>query len=245
MNNFELIKGHRRRIIAKYRVSGIKSWHDYEILEMALFYGLPRVDTKPMAKKLLSKFSTLNGVINADNQYLEEVEGIGEYACNFLHFLRDFCLKISEETLSENKESGTNNCDQYLDSSEKVFNFLKLLIGHKKEEKFVIIFLNSNNKVVGFEVLAEGTANEVFIYPRKVVERVLYYHAVAVILAHNHPTGNLEPSDFDIEFTNKIKLMLELIDVILLDHLIIHHSSFFSFTEHGLIAQYGDVSDQE
>ena len=225
------VQGHRKRVMEKYQKAGFKSWYDYEILELALFYILPRVDTKPIAKRLVDKFGSINGIINAEEKYLQEIEGIAEYSITFLRFLRDFCLRVSEEKLFDKDATITSNI---LDSSEKVFQFLKLLIGAKSEEEFILIFLNNQNKVIAFETLAQGVANEVFVYPRKVVEKVLYYNAVAVILAHNHPSGDLTPSDFDIDFTNKIKLTLELMDIILLDHLIISNSSFFSFTEHGL-----------
>lgn len=229
----KLVLGHRQRVVQKFTKSGFLGWHEYEILEMALFYAIPRKDTKDIAKKLLLKFGSLNDILNADEKALKELDGISGYTTSFLKFLKELFIKLSEKNLI-NDFSNSNN-SVIINSTESAYNFLKFLIGSNKDEEFVIIFLNNKNSVIAYESLSKGTIDHVAVYPRKLLERVLHHNAVGLILSHNHPSGDLEPSIFDKEMTTNFKYILTGIEVQLLDHLIVSNDGYFSFSENGLL----------
>lgn len=218
--------GHRQRIKDKYKKSGIDGWLDYEILELVLSYSIARKDTKPIAKELMSRFKTINGVLNADSKELESVSGISEHTTLFLKLLKDIAVLYLEDDL-HNKD--------LLSSSEAVFNYLKASLKGCTDEEFRSLFLNSRNQLIAGEMLQTGTVNRSVVYPRKIVERALHQHAVGVIVAHNHPAGTLTPSAEDITVTKAIKEALNTVDIKLLDHIIIGGSGYFSFNEKELL----------
>lgn len=164
-----------------------------------------------------------------------EIKGIASYSVCYLKFLGSLFVKLSEQKLV--KDFSNTEDISVINSSESAYNFLKFLIGSKKDKEFIIIFLNNKNCVIANESLSRGTIDEVSVYPRKLIERVLYHNAVDIILAHNHPSGDLEPSDFDKQMTINFQNILSTIEVQLLDHLIVSKDEFFSFTEHGLMEQ--------
>ena len=142
--------------------------------------------------------------------------------------LKEFYIKLTFE--KSNKENKS-----IIDSISSAFNIFRFLIGSLKEENVGIIYLDNSNKMLNYEIFTQGTINEVFIYIRSLVEKVLKNNAAGIIIAHNHPTGELLPSDEDVELTNKIKNSLELVDVMLLDHLIVSEMNYFSFSENNLL----------
>ena len=218
--------GHRQRIKDKYKKSGIDGWLDYEILELVLSYSIARKDTKPIAKELMSRFKTINGVLNADSTELESVSGISEHTTLFLKLLKDIAVLYLEDDL-HNKD--------LLSSSEAVFNYLKASLKGCTDEEFRSLFLNSRNQLISGETLQTGTVIRSVVYPRKIVERALHQHAVGVIVAHNHPAGTLTPSEEDITVTKAIKEALNTVDIKLLDHIIVGGSGYFSFNEKELL----------
>jgi DNA repair protein RadC len=218
--------GHRRRIKTKYKKSGIKGWFDYEVLELALSYAIARKDTKPIAKELITKYKTINGVLNADPKELKSLPGISEHTSLFLKLLKDIAiLYVKHDLHSKN----------LLSSPEPVFNYLKASLKGCVDEEFKTLFLNSRNQLIETEDFQTGTANKAVIYPRKIAERALYHHAVGVIIAHNHPAGSLEPSKQDREVTKAIQDALRTVDIKLLDHIIIGGNGYFSFNTKGLL----------
>ncbi|OGS44962.1 MAG: hypothetical protein A2539_04610 [Elusimicrobia bacterium RIFOXYD2_FULL_34_15] len=212
--------GHRKRLKEKYKKNGINGWLDYEVLELALSYAIPRKDTKPIAKELISRFKTINGVLDADRKYLEEVKGISEHTAFFLKLLKDVAILYMEK--------GIHNKD-LLSSPQLVYDYLKTSLRGASDEEFKILFLDNRNKLIGIETFESGTVNHAVVYPRKVVERALYNHAVGVIIAHNHPSGALQPSQDDIDVTKTIKNALRTVEITLLDHIIIGHNDYYSF----------------
>jgi DNA repair protein RadC len=246
LNDENFVAGHRQRVFQKFTKSGFLGWHDYEILEMALFYTIPRKDTKEIAKILLKKFGSISNILDADPKDLIEIKGISVYSASFFKFLKTFFIKLSEENLVKNFKMINENLN-VINSTESAYNFLKFLIGANKDEEFVIIFLDNKNGIIGYESLSKGTIDEVVVYPRKLVERVLHHNAVGIILAHNHPSGDLQPSDMDKAITVNFKNVLMAIEVTLLDHLIISKNGFFSFNQHGLlddVVENENVEDQ-
>jgi len=218
--------GHRQRIKDKYKKSGIDGWLDYEVLELALSYAIARKDTKPIAKKLITRFKTINGVLDADRQELKNVLGISEHAALFLSLLKDIAILYFE--------SGLHN-KNLLSSPEVVYAYLKASLKGSADEEFKTLFLNGSNQLIAVETLQTGTVNKSVVYPRKIIERALYHHAVGVIIAHNHPAGTLKPSQDDCAVTKAIKDALKTVEISLLDHIIIGDNDYFSFNEKGLI----------
>jgi DNA repair protein RadC len=217
--------GHRQRIKEKYEKSGMDGWHDYEVLELALSYAIPRKDTKPIAKDLLARFKSLNVVLDADRKDLETVKGISKHSALFLRFLKDVSVLYMEK--------GIHGRD-LISSPQVVFDYLKVALKGLADEEFKMLFLDSRNQLIAMEGLKAGTVNRSVVFPRKVVERALYHHAVGVIIAHNHPAGSLEPSVEDQDITRTIQDALKTVDIKLLDHIIIGGNEYFSFKENGI-----------
>lgn len=217
--------GHRKRIKAKYKTNGIKGWLDYEILEFALSFAISRKDTKPIAKELLSKFKTINGVLDADRKDLQKIRGISEHTALFLNFLKDIAVIYLEKGLYKK---------DLLSSPDVVYDYLKASLKGAVDEEFKVMFLNSRNHLLGIETIQKGTVNKSVVYPRKIVERALHNHATGVIIAHNHPGESLKPSEDDCRITKAIKEALKTVDVVLLDHIIIGGNGYFSFKENSI-----------
>ncbi len=216
---------HRRRIKNKYLSEGLDGWYDYEVLELLLFYAIPRKDTKPIAKNLLKKFRNLSGVISADVKELEEVEGVSAHSSVFLKMIEEVTVLCHHEKLQDK---------DLLNSPKLVSDYLKSSLKYSPDEQFRVLFLNTRNRLIKAETLHTGTVNRSVVYPRKVVERALYHHSTGVILSHNHPAGSLTPSPDDIEATKSIRKALDTVEVNLLDHIIIGGNGYFSFAENGI-----------
>lgn len=218
--------GHRKRIKEKYKDSGLKGWLDYEVLELALSYAVPRKDTKPVARELLKKFKSINGVLDAGVVELQSINGISEHAALFMKLLKDISKLYLEAVLSGK---------DLIDSPEAVINYLKTTLRGSKDEEFHALFLNSANRLLAAETIQKGTVNKSVVFPRKIVEQALSNHAVGVIVAHNHPGETLKPSSDDIRVTRAIADALQTVDVSLLDHIIIGGNGYFSWRENRLL----------
>ena len=218
--------GHRKRIKEKYKKGGLSGWLDYEVLEFALSYSIPQKDTKAIAKQLLNKFKSINAVLDANRADLQTLFGISEHTALFLNFLKDIAIIYLETGLFDR---------DLLSSPECVYNYLKASLKGNNDEEFKVLFLNNKNHLIATETLQKGTVDKATIYPRKVVERALYNHAVGIIIAHNHPSGTLKPSKEDCAVTKSVKDALKTVDISLLDHIIIGGNDYFSFNSKGLI----------
>lgn len=218
--------GHRKRLKAKYLASCMKGWQDYEALEFALTFAIPRKDTKSAAKKLLARFKSLNSVINADVKELETIEGISKHSAIFLRFLRDFSRFYSEKEVMGR---------DIISSPEEAVDYLRVIIRDCADEEFHALFVDSRNRLIASENIHKGTVNKSVVYPRKIVERAIYHHCAGLILAHNHPAGTLKPSEEDIETTKAVNNALQTVDISLLDHIIIAGNGHFSWKENNLI----------
>jgi DNA repair protein RadC len=218
--------GHRKRLKQKYEQNGINGWLDYEILEFILFYAIPRKDTKLIAKRLLSKFKTIRGILDADRKEIESVKGISKNSTLFLKLLKDIFVFYMEQNIHER---------DLLSSPKLVYDYLKARLKGLADEEFKMMFLDSRNQLISMESLKNGTVNRVIVFPRKIVERALYNHAVGVIIAHNHPSGSIEPSVEDQNITETIREALNTVDIKLLDHIIIGGNDYFSFRENRIV----------
>lgn len=221
-------EGHRERLRKRYIKSGLEGFNDYEVLELLLTYSIARKDVKPIAKKLIEKFGTIDEIAKSDIKSLLEVDGIGEGSAVFLKLIGDIALTLYREKI-EDKDILT------IKSKNSLLSYLRGEIGYSPREEFKILFLDSSNKLIANETLFYGTIDKSAIYPREIVERVIKNRAKSVIFAHNHPSGSISPSKKDIELTQYMYDSLKLLEIRLLDHIIITKNSYFSFLEEGLI----------
>ena len=205
---------------------GIDHFQDHQILEMLLFYVIARKDTNEIAHGLIKEFGSFSGVLDAEVEDLQKVEGIGENAAIFLASFAPAAKRY-------------NYCKwckkPHLNSSAKAGEFAMTLFQDLRYECFYMICLDNQNYVKYTAKTFEGTINEAPVYPRLVVETALKHGASSVILAHNHPGGSLKPSQGDIHVTKKIKDALGMIDVKVVDHIVVGNNKFFSFAEEGLV----------
>ena len=219
--------GHRRRLKERYLKNGINALTEYEIIELLLFYSIPVKDTKPIAKELLKKFSNIKGIFNnLDSKKIYEVKGFGENSLILFKLINDLHSLIETQEIFKTK---------ILDNLEKVIKYAKASLGNKKREELKVLCLNSKNELIKDVTVDYGTENEVYIYPRKIIKIALDYNSTAVILIHNHPSGNVNPSLNDIEITKKLKNLLNNIGITLHDHIIISSDNYYSFAAGGLI----------
>lgn len=225
------VLGHRKRVKERFLNTGFDGWQDYEILELVLFYVLPRKDTKQIAKDLIKEFGSLKELLTADHdkllKILKNIDGAGPNTAFFFRFLKEISIKYSEFKIK----------DKYkVSSPQEVVEFLKNKIGNCEEEQMYAIFLNASNKVLKYESISEGTAGRSAVYPSKIVKGAISTERTrSVIVAHNHPGGFCKPSQNDIIATEAIQKALKTVDFVLLDHIIVTDSDYYSFKDNGLI----------
>jgi DNA repair protein RadC len=218
--------GHRERLRKRFFSIGFSGLADYEILELALTYVIPRKDVKFQAKALIKKFGSLKQVFDADIDDLKKTQNLSDYSAGFLLFLRRFApLYLSLDIKQQER----------LDSPAKVRDFLISSLSGENVEKVYVLTLNSGNSVTLCKELESGTVNKSFLIPRKIAETALSNKAASIIIAHNHPGGSLKPSRSDIVATDLVRKALKTIEVVLLDHIIVSNNNYFSFKEHSLI----------
>ena len=218
--------GHRKRLRDRFLKAGASALSDYEILEMVLFMAQPRGDMKPTAKKLLRKFGSYAGVISADAKELEKVAGVGVVAVAALKTVRDASLRLSQDELIGRP---------VLSSWQALLDYCRQAMGHEKKEQFRIFFLNRKNLLIADEVQQIGTVDHTPVYPREVVSRALELGATAIIMAHNHPSGDASPSKGDIAVTKQVQEASSKLGIMLHDHVIVSRNGTSSFKSMGLL----------
>lgn len=218
--------GHRERIRAKFASAGLDSFLDHETLELLLTYVLPRIDTKPLAWALLKRFDSLAGVLDASPEELLSVKGIGKNTAYYLKLIRAVFKKYS---LDEVREKIT------IRTPQQVLEYCRASLEGKKEECLEVIYLSVRNTVMNTEVVATGLIDQVAVSPRKIVERALAAKASAIILVHNHPSGDATPSQEDISLTDAVTQAAALFSISVHDHIIIGKGSHYSLKANGLI----------
>jgi len=204
---------------------GVGVLTDTELLAVLLSSGSAKRSVIKLARDLLDQFSGLRPLLNAELGEFDDIHGIGpaKYCC--LQACRELGRRFLQETIKPQAAIHT---------SEQVINFLTVSLRDMTQEVFAVIFLNTRHEIIRFEKLFYGTINMTFVHPREVVKRALALNASALICAHNHPSGNPEPSEADINITNQLKESLTFLDIRLLDHIIIGNAKTYSFAEHGL-----------
>ena len=218
-------EGHRARLRDRFLARGLDGFSDAEILELLLSFGTPRTDCKEPARQLLQKYGGFAGVFEAPMTSLQEVKGIGPkngFAIHFIHAVASYYLKARLHG------------KRYLHSSAEVAEYLIHSLRGLKKEVFTVIYLDSSHAIIDSEIVAEGTLNVNTVYPREIIKRALEFHAAALIIAHNHPSGSLQPSAQDIKLTKTLALLCRYMQLQLLDHLIIGDGSY-SFADNGMM----------
>ncbi|MEL6921954.1 MAG: DNA repair protein RadC [Pseudomonadota bacterium] len=204
--------GHRDRLRARFSDGGRAAVADYELLEMLLFRSIPQRDTKPLAKTLLARFGSIAGVLGADRKQLEEVAGVGPSVSGDLKLIYAVSTEVAK---------GGVNQKQVLSSWSALLDYCRAAMAHEEREQFRVLFLDKKNALIADEVQQTGTVDHTPVYPREILRRCVQLNATAVILVHNHPSGDPEPSRADIAMTAKIIEALEPLNIVVHDHLII------------------------
>lgn len=220
------IADHRARLRARFQNGGADAMPDYELLELFLFHILKRQDTKPIARALLDKFNDLSGITSASQGALKSVEGVGPAIALELKILEAICQRISR--------SKVINRD-VVSSWDALVAYCRSSMALRDHEQFRVLFLDRKNRLIADELLGQGTLDHVPVYPREIVKRVVDLSAAAIILVHNHPSGDPTPSQADIAMTQKIQLLCDALGVTLHDHIIVGAQGEVSFRADGFL----------
>lgn len=218
--------GHRDRLRQRFREGGSDALPDYELLELILFGAMRQGDTKPLAKALIAKFGSFAEVINAPDERLLEVKGVGERVVIELKLVRAAALRLMRGDVMDRP---------VLDSWSSVLDYCRAAMGFEAREQFRILFLDKRNKVIADEVQQEGTVDHTPVYIREVVKRALELSATAIILVHNHPSGDPAPSHADIEMTKQIVTAAKGLGITVHDHIIVGKQGHSSLRGLGVI----------
>lgn len=218
--------GHRDRLRARFSERGADALADYELLELYLFRSIPRVDTKPMAKALIARFGSFAEVIAAPISEIAEVKGISEKTALELKIIQAAAVHMGRESVLGRP---------VLSSWSALLDYCRSAMQFERVEQFRVLFLDRKNRLIADEVLGRGTVDRAPVYPREIVKRALALEATALILAHNHPSGDPTPSQSDIDMTKEIVTVCRGISVTVHDHLIIGRDNIASFKTLGLM----------
>ena len=218
--------GHRKRLRDRFLQSGLDGFLDYEIIELLLTLGTPQKDCKPMAKAAIKQFKGLRGVLDASLDELQVIKGIGPSNAFGVKLFQAISERYAREKLSVKIS---------LSSPQKVADYLREKLGREKKEHFVTLILDSQNSLIRINDISVGTLNEALVHPREVFEPAVRLLAARIIIAHNHPSGDLEPSDEDLKLTQRLLSVGELTGIPVVDHFIVSSTGYISFKEKGLL----------
>lgn len=218
--------GHRQRLRTRFLEGGPEALPDYELLELLLFMAQPRGDVKPLAKELLRQFGGFAEVIAADPAELTRVKGLGEAGVTALKTAQAAALRLLRRGV-ENRP--------ILGSWDALIDYCHAAMARNRREELRVLFLDRKNRLIADEVQQEGTINRTAIYPREVARRALELHASALILVHNHPSGDPAPSVDDVDMTREVKAAAKSLGIALHDHLIIGREGHVSLSSMGLL----------
>ncbi len=217
--------GHRQRLRERFTARGLRGFEDHQILELLLFYAIPRGDTNEIAHRLIRSFGRLSAVFDARHSDLIQVKGVGEQAATLIHTLPALMRRYQQDKIVRDAP--------VLNTVASVAEYIIPLMGGRTREVFYVLCLDSQLRVTFPAQISQGTVKDAYVHPRDVVEAALAHHATAVVLAHNHPSGSLMPSKADHRLTRQLVQALGAIDIEVLDHIIIADSRSYSFAESG------------
>ena len=220
------IADHRQRLRSRFMQGGAAAMPDYEMLELVLFRAIPRRDVKPLARALLDRFGDFNRVITAPATRLREVKGVGEAVIVELKIVEAAAQRLARAKVL--RKHAISNWDALVD-------YCHTTMAHLETEQFRVLYLDRKNILIADDEQAKGTVDHVPVYPREVAKRALELNASALILVHNHPSGDPSPSRADIDMTKQVAIACDALGLSLYDHLIIGKSSELSFRSEGFI----------
>jgi DNA repair protein RadC len=218
--------GHRQRLRQRFVATDGEGMPDYEMLELLLSQAIPRADVKPVAKALLARFGSLGEVVSAPLEALQTVKGVGEAAAVALKVVRAVSLRLAHQQVQNTNVIGSWN---------SLIDYCKAAMGYEKIEQLRVLYLDGKNVLIADEVQQRGTIDHTPIYPRQVLKRALELNASALILVHNHPSGDPTPSKQDIDLTKEVRESAEKLGISLHDHVIIGKSAHISFKSMSLL----------
>ena len=219
-------KDHRKRIKERFRNHGLEPFNEYEALEFMLTYAIAQKDLKPLAKALIKRFGDFQKVLEAPLEDLIQVDGMGEHAALLIKLFRDCSQYYLRRTIDKR---------DIISSPVDLVNYCKSAMAHLPDEHFRVVYLNAKNEIIKDEIVQEGTIDQTAVYPRKIIEQALQKKAAALILVHNHPSGNPEPSVQDRQLTTSIISAAATMDIRVHDHIIIGRTGYRSFREEGIL----------
>jgi len=220
------VADHRKRLRERFLAGGAAALPDYEMLELILFRAIPRQDVKPLTHTLLQVFGDFNRVLSAPVSRLAEVKGVGDAVITELKIVEAAAQRLARSRILQR---------HVISSWDAVLDYCHTTMAHRDTEQFRVLFLDRKNVLVADEAQAQGTVDHVPVYPREVVKRALELNASALILVHNHPSGDPTPSKADIAMTQQIQTAAEALGLTLHDHLVIGKSRELSFRSEGLL----------
>ena len=218
--------GHRKRLRERFLHSDADNLPDYELLELMLFAALPRRDTKPIAKDLLRRFGSFGEVISADPDKLKEINGLGDAGVVALKATQAAALRLLQTKMRE---------APVISSWQALIDYCTAQMAYGATEQFRVLYLDRKNKLIADEAQQKGTVDHTPVYPREVVKRAFDLNASALIMVHNHPSGDPTPSRADIDMTRKVKDAATAVGLTLHDHIIVARDGHTSFKSQGLL----------
>jgi DNA repair protein RadC len=217
--------GHRERLRERAVAGGLAALPDYELLELFLFRSIPKKDVKPLAKQLLARFGSLSAVLGATPEELRTVKGVGETVALDLKLLHEASVRSAREQVAKRP---------VISSWSALMAYVKTALAHEAREQFRVLFLDKKNQLIADEVMGRGTVDHAPVYPREVMRRALELSASAVILVHNHPSGDPTPSSADIDMTRQVVEAGRSLRIAVHDHLIAARDGVASLKALGL-----------
>ncbi len=220
------IRDHRKRLRERFMYGGAEALPDYELLELVLFRAIPRQDVKPLARRLLETFGDFNRVMSAAPSRLTEVQGVGDAVVQELKIVEAAAHRLARSRIMKK---------HVISSWDAILDYCHTTMAHRETEQFRVLYLDRKNVLIADEEQARGTVDHVPVYPREVAKRALELNASALILVHNHPSGDPSPSDQDINMTQQIDDAARVLGLTLHDHLIIGKATELSFRAEGYL----------
>lgn len=221
-----LHKGHRARLKQRFVKAGGEALADYEMLELVLFRAIPRRDVKPLAKTLINTFGGFAEVLGASLDQLVQIPGVSEAVATELVIVREAARRLSSERVMKKPVLG---------SYKTLIDHCRTVMADEAKEQFRVLFLDRRNRLIADEILGQGSVAHAPVYPREVVERAIINNATAIILAHNHPSGDPTPSQADISMTNEIVAVMKPLGIVVHDHVIVGRERTASFRQLALL----------
>jgi DNA repair protein RadC len=220
------IKDHRRRLRERFMFGGSAAMPDYELLELVLFRSIPRQDVKPLARTLIDTFGDFNRVLTAPQERLRDIKGVGDTVITDLKILEACAHRMARARVMQRHA---------ISGWDALVDYCHTTMAHRETEQFRVFYLDRKNVLIADEEQAKGTVDHVPVYPREVAKRALELNASALIVVHNHPSGDPTPSQLDIDMTNRIQDACTALGLTLHDHLIIGKSTELSFRSEGYL----------